>query len=164
MDARMRLSDNFYLDEFTQSEAAERHGITIIVEPGSEIERNIQRLVDTVLQPLRNALGPVTITSGYRPPRVNGLIGGSPTSQHKYGLASDIVVHGYTPLQVAKWIRDNIDDYDQLIHEFGRWVHVSVPADNAAPRNECLTAAKVNGRTGYVPGLIAVEDAERVVA
>lgn len=164
MGARTRLSHNFYLDEFTRSDAAEAHGITIIVEPGSEIERNIQRLVDTVLQPLRDALGPVTITSGYRPPRVNGLIGGSSTSQHKYGLAADIDVHGHTPLQVAEWIRDNIDGYDQLIHEFGRWVHVSVPPDNSSPRSECLTAVKVNGRTGYVTGIMDVTDAERMVA
>lgn len=164
MDARTRLSHNFYLDEFTRSDTAEQHGLAIVVEPGSEVERNIQRLVDTVLQPLRDALGPVTITSGYRPRKLNLLIGGSPTSQHQYGKAADIVVPGYTPQQVAEWIRDNIGGYDQLIHEFGRWVHVSVPADNTAPRNECLTAAKVNGRTGYAPGIIPVEDAERMVA
>lgn len=164
MDARTRLSDNFYLDEFTQSDTADRHGIVIIVEPGSEVERNIQRLVDTVLQPLRDALGPVTITSGYRPKKLNLLIGGAAGSQHQYGLAADIVVHGHTPLQVAEWIRDNIIGYDQLIHEFGRWVHVSVPSERKSPRADELTAVKVNGRTGYVAGIHPVDEAERMVA
>lgn len=164
MDARTRLSDDFYLDEFTQSDTADRHGITIVVDAGSEVERNIQRLVDTVLQPLRDALGPVTITSGYRPKKLNRLIGGATSSQHQYGQAADIVVRGHTPLQVAEWIRDNIIGYDQLIHEFGHWVHVSVPSERNSPRANELTAVKVNGRTSYVPGIHPVADAERMVA
>lgn len=164
MEERTRLSPNFYLDEFTRSETAERHGITIEVVPGSDVEKNIQRLVDTVLQPLRDALGPVKVTSGYRPKKLNLLIGGSRTSQHQYGQAADIVVPGYTPLQVAEWIRDNVVGYDQLIHEFSSWVHVSVPSERKSPRANDMTAVKVNGRTHYVRGILPLDEAERMVA
>jgi hypothetical protein len=160
----LQLSRDFSLDEFTRSQIAVRHGIPVVVEYGSEIHSNLVRLCVAVLQPLRDALGPVHVTSGYRPSIVNTLIGGAPTSQHLYGLAADIVVPGFTPREVARWIRDNLDSYDQLIHEFGEWTHVSVAPSGQAPRNERLTAVKVPRRIGpprtvYVPGLMTVDEA-----
>lgn len=166
---RIALSKNFYLDEFTRSQTAERLGIDMRVNPAGVVAHNLRRLCVTVLQPLRDALGPVHITSGYRPPKLNRLIGGSPNSQHQYGLAADIVVSGQAPLDVALWLRRHLENdsgYDQLIHEFGRWVHVSVAPLNSSPRVQALTAVKVprrigRPRTAYVPGLLAVEDAMR---
>lgn len=161
--SRIQLTANFYLDEFTRSQVAARHGIDVVVLPGTEVHSNLRRLCGTVLQPLRDALGPVTVTSGYRPPALNRLIGGSPHSQHRHGLAADLVVSGYSPLEVAEWIRRHIPRYDQLIHEFGEWVHVSVGARSATSRNETLTAIKQRGlfgrlRTTYVPGLHPVTE------
>lgn len=164
--ARIQLSPNFYLDEFTRSQKAARAGITIDVEVGSLIYCNLKRLCAELLQPLRDTLGPVHISSGYRPLRVNKLVGGSKTSSHLEGLAADIVVTGHTPLQVARWLRNRnpTHRYDQIIHEYGQWVHVSVADILSRPRGECLTAIKVPRRlrkpkTVYVPGLITVEDA-----
>lgn len=163
---RIQLSPNFYLDEFTRSEVAARAGIAIEVEVNSTIFINLKRLCADLLQPLRDALGPVHITSGYRPPRVNKLVGGSKTSSHLEGLAADIVVTGYTPLEVACWLRDHRPAlrYDQIIHEYGQWVHASVANAIADPRSECLTAIKVprplrKPKTVYVPALISVEAA-----
>lgn len=49
-------------------------------------------LTHAVLQPLRDELGtPVTITSGYRSPQLNSLVGGSKTCQHMRGEAVDFV-------------------------------------------------------------------------
>lgn len=165
---RIQLTKNFYLDEFTRSETAERHGIPIIVHPGSEIFKNIQRLCVVVLQPLRDALGPVTILSGHRPASVNKLVGGDKNSFHVLGLAVDIVVAGYTPLQVCQWIRDNIPGFDQLIHEFGRWTHVGLAAANQPPRREVLTAVKITSgmkkQTRYIPGILPLDEAIRRAA
>lgn len=162
--ARIQLSPNFYLDEFTRSQTAARAGIEITVELGSDIHHNLIDLCERILQPLRDALGPVHISSGYRPHRVNALVGGSKSSSHLHGLAADITVTGCTPLEVARWLRNRTAGYDQIIHEFGQWVHASVAPESGHPRGECLTAIKVPRRlrkpkTVYVLGLKTVEDA-----
>lgn len=152
----MRITNDFSMQEFCTSEYAERHGIVIVPTP--EVERAIRTLVVEVLQPLRNGLGrPVMVNSGYRPPEVNSGIGGAKTSQHLTGEAADIRVPGMTPLKVCEWIEENGLPFDQLIHEFGRWVHVSI-AMNRPRRGQTLTAyydqrAK---KTVYVPGLVPI--------
>ncbi|MDH5785346.1 MAG: D-Ala-D-Ala carboxypeptidase family metallohydrolase [Chromatiales bacterium] len=161
---RIQLSKNFYLDEFQRSQTATRHGIDMTIVEGGVFHANLKRLCRDVLQPVRNHFGPVSITSGYRPAKLNKLIKGSKTSQHLTCQAADFVVPGHTPLEVARWIRDNCKGYDQLIHEFGEWVHVSVPQHNQLPRQMNLTAAKLSGlfgrlKTVYVTGLISVETA-----
>ncbi len=159
------LSQNFHLSEFLRSQTAARHDIDMTPTP--EVVDNLRRLCTDVLQPLRDALGPVHITSGYRPPKLNRLIGGSTTSQHVYGHAADLVVTGHTPLEVSRWIRDHLDTFDQVIHEFGEWVHVSVPAGFESPRRQALTAvisksALGKQRTIYTTGLLEVETPGRV--
>jgi hypothetical protein len=42
--------------------------------------------------------------------------------------------------------------FDQLILEFGRWVHVSHAA-SGKQRGQILTATKINGQTRYLSGL-----------
>ncbi len=166
---RIKLSKNFYLDEFTRSQTAVHAGIVIEIPQTSMEFVYLQTLCEQVLQPTRDALGPVHITSGYRPPKLNKLIGGSSRSQHMYGQAADIVVSGYTPLQVARWIAKNIRGYDQLIHEFGKWVHVSISGLHSHPRRQRLTAYKkksripgLRPRTVNVPGLFAIGDLPEV--
>jgi len=168
--SRIQLSKNFYLDEFTLSQTAARHGIEIEVVPDSEVFYNLKRLCVDVLQHLRDALGSVTISSGYRPVNVNKLIGGSDTSAHVLGLAADITVAGYTPLEVCKWIQMFIKNYDQVIHEFGRWTHIGLSQINKTPRKQSLTAFKSPKRrmrkqkTIYIQGLLHINEAQRMAA
>jgi len=152
---RVKLSENFYLDEFTRSEAAARAGIEIVVDEGSDIHLALKRLCRNVLQPLRDVIGPITIWSGYRPDTVNRLVGGSFLSQHRFGQAADIVAAGLTPLDVCLKIESMRLPFDQLIHEFGGWCHVSVPAAGIKPRRETLTAYKAgpDEATLYPKGL-----------
>ena len=57
-------------------------------------------LVDA-LQELRDAAGgPIRVNSGYRCPEHNRKVGGSPTSQHLVGKAADIVIEGYSVIQM----------------------------------------------------------------
>ena len=160
----LRLSQNFHLEEFTRSQVAARRGLEIIVAPDSPVFQAIERLAVTVLQPLRDALGPVHITSGYRPPEVNRLVGGSPRSQHLQGLAADIVVSGHSPLEVARWIHAQGLPYDQLIHEFGRWVHVSVAPAGQRPRGVALTAVRRDHRTVYIDGIHPIDSEQRIAS
>ncbi len=156
----MQLSPNFFLDEFTRSEVAARLGREVTVEVGSVVHRNLLRLCADVLQPLRDALGPIPVTSGYRPRWLNEYIGGSPTSAHLQGLAADIVAAGRTPLEVARAVVALGLPVDQVIHEYGRWAHVAIPADGESARGEALTAVHDGGRTICLPGLLSMAEAQ----
>lgn len=149
----MNLSPNFTLAELLRSEAAARRG-RVIETPEPWIVDNLVRLCDTVLEPLRARIGrPIVTLSGYRPPWLNDLVGGSKTSDHMTGCAADILVPGLTPFVVARRIEMAELPFKQCILEFGQWVHVSVPKAGDPPKRELLTARHVNGRTVYTFGL-----------
>jgi zinc D-Ala-D-Ala carboxypeptidase len=152
----MRLSKNFTLNELTRSQTAIRRGIDNT--PTMTVIDNLQALVDNVLQPLRDAQGPVNITSGFRSEAINAAVGGSNTSHHTRGMAADLTVVGKTNREICEWIRDNLK-FTQLIWEFptkenpqAGWVHVAY--DPKDLKCQVLTATKVNGRTVYSPGLV----------
>ena len=153
---RFLLSPNFYLDEFCRSQTAERLGRPVIVTQDSEIRENLQHLCVTLLQPLRDELGvPITVTSGYRPKWLNDHIGGSPTSAHIEGLAGDLIVPGIPPLQVAQTLVCLNLPFQQVIHEYGSWMHVSAPRIGDEPLRQQLTISRgMNGqcvRAGLLP-------------
>lgn len=156
MSDRKQLSENFYLDEFLNSETAMRCGIDMSISDDGIIETNLFLLANSVLQPLRDHFGvPVTIISGYRPAALNRKVKGAKNSAHLYGYAADIRVAGKTPLEVAEWIQENIENFDQVINEYDSWVHVAIDVLNS--RKQCLTAIKVKGlfkpKTAYLQGL-----------
>lgn len=138
----MKLSDNFYLSEMTKSQTAIRKNIDN--EPTTEIIENLRVLAVNVLQPIREHFNmPVTVTSGYRSPKLNKAIGGSKTSQHCKGEAADIEIFGVPNGDLAVFIRDNLD-FDQVILENYKsgqpnsgWVHVSYKSQNN--RKQVLT-------------------------
>jgi hypothetical protein len=146
----MQLSEHFELAEFLVSETAARRGITN--EPTPEVIDNLRRLCQLVLEPLRVKLAhPVVITSGYRSLALNRTVGGSPTSHHMQGRAADLIVPGMTPLAVCQAANQLKLPCVQIIHEFGRWAHLSVAATNE--RTQLLTAKLAQGKTVYEPGL-----------
>ena len=122
---------NFKLSEFFDSIAADRNGIKN--EPGigerATVERNINLLVDNVLDPIRDRLcTPIIITSGYRCPKVNKLVGGVNNSQHMSGCAADFHVRGFNPLMMFEVFCDiyNTMKFDQLIFYISKnIIHVS---------------------------------------
>ena len=124
----MRLSKNFVLSEITHSNTAKRLGIDN--EPIEKHLQNMQRLIDILLQPLRDALGPIRISSGYRNPSLNRAIGGSSKSQHCKGEALDLQFWKNGEMcneEIYKWILDSDIEFDQMINEFGfAWIHVSL--------------------------------------
>ena len=149
-----RLSKNFTLDEFLVSQTAERHGIDMT--PPEPVIDNLQRLVDTIMQPLRDDVGsPIFISSGYRPNELNRRIGGSRTSEHVNGNAADFRVAGMTPYETCKRIEALGLPYDQLIHEFGRWVHVGVR--DTLRSQELTDYRNRNGLVAYAVGISEID-------
>ena len=144
----MRLSRHFQLAEFLRSQTAARLGIDNGIEPGSTVEVNLQALCWRLLQPIRDGLGPVHVTSGYRCPALNKAIGG----------AADIVVTGYSPHAVCAWVVGECLPFDQLIHEFGQWTHIAIAPEANKSRREILTASRRDGQTVYQPGLHRIEE------
>lgn len=149
----MRLSRNFKLSEFLRSGTAERHGIDMTPTP--LVLHNIQTLVTSVMQPLRDDVGsPIFISSGFRPDELNRLIRGSENSAHLTGSAADFVIAELTPYEACLRIGQLQLPFDQNIHEFGRWTHVGI---GGKLRHENLTAFRVDGRTQYKFGIHRVD-------
>ena len=154
----MNLTRNFTLHEMTKSETALRHDLDNT--PGEVEIGNLIQLCQEVLQPVRDYFGMgVKVNSGYRHPLVNARVGGSPTSDHCKGFAADIEIPGIANAQLAEWIEYNCE-FTQLILEFytpgvpgSGWVHVSYNPDNL--KKQVLTATRENGKTVYLPGLVA---------
>jgi len=154
----MSLSEHFSLDEFTRSETAARHDIHVV--PDATVTANLTRLCELILEPLRAELGaPLVILSGYRPPALNALVGGSAKSDHLHGSAADIVAVGRSLADVGAAIqrllsRAHAFPLKQGIVEFppNGWVHVSVQPADQTPHRELLTAYRSDGKTLYTFG------------
>ena len=134
----MNLSTHFTLEEFILSQTAVRHEIDN--EPPLLALSNLKKLAET-LEEVRNLFNaPILISSGYRCPILNNLVGGSRNSAHQFGRATDFTIPAFgPPLAVARKISESEIKFDQLINEFGRWVHLGI-AEN--PRRELLTINK----------------------
>lgn len=150
----MKLSANFTLKELTKSDIAIRKGISN--EPNTDEIEKLKLLCETILQPVRDKFGPVTVTSGYRSPELCQAIGSSVNSQHTKAEAVDFEVEGVDNVDVAYWIKDNIPNWDQMILEFyilgqpnSGWIHCSITSK--LERKQFLSAYKEDGKTKYKP-------------
>lgn len=151
----MKLAPNFSLAEFEASATASAHKLDNSIP--NDLMPNVQVLAGW-LQVLRDRLTkhldrPVAIrvSSGYRGPALNKFVGGSKTSAHMKALAADITATGVTVDKLFTFIREHMSDMpaDQVIHEFGQWVHVGVAPSGTKPRNQFLFAENGTGKTVY---------------
>lgn len=122
---RAKPSDNFTWKEVTVSETADARGISN--QPHVE---DLPAILHTAAQmeAVRSLLNdnPVLVNSWYRNEVVNRLVGGVPGSAHRQGFAVDFRCPGYGSVtDVCKAIAASDLQYDQLIWEYGRWVHIS---------------------------------------
>lgn len=94
----------------------------------SEVQANIEALVNNVLDPLREACGkPIYVNSGHRCEVYNRKVGGVPRSQHIVGEAADI--HCDDNAKLAKLIVQQ-GRFDQLII-YPTFLHVSYKCTGA---------------------------------
>lgn len=120
----------FTIEEMTKSNIAKVKGIDNT--PNQEVIDNLIKLIEAVLDPLREWYGkPITVNSGYRCEALNKAVGGSKTSDHMTGRAADIDTGSKEEnKKLFDYIKDNLE-FDQLIDEKNlAWVHVSFRENN----------------------------------
>jgi hypothetical protein len=136
----MNLSPHFTLAELTFTDHRQFDNTPNQIEIA-----NLQRLA-VLLEQARTLLGaPIMINSAYRSKAVNDAVGSKDSSQHRLGCAADFRVPGMTPDQIVKALINL--PYDQIIREFDRWTHISVPnVAGATPRKSKLIIDKAGTR------------------
>jgi hypothetical protein len=143
-----QITPHFSLEELTASETAERNGWDN--NPNGYERENLARLAD-LLEQVKVVLGgkPIMINSAFRSKQVNDAVGSKDTSQHRIGCAADIRVPGMTPDQVVKAVIISGINFDQIIREFDRWTHISVPNTVDTPARRQALIIDKSGTRGY---------------
>jgi putative chitinase len=138
-----QLSEHFTLEELTHTDHRELSN-----EPNESETENLKRLA-AFLEQIKAVLGgkPVMVNSAFRSKAVNDAVGSKDSSQHRIGCAADLRIPGMTPDEVVKAIIASGIGYDQVIREFDRWTHVSVPnTKEMTPRRQALIIDKAGTR------------------
>lgn len=118
-DGDKKLSENFRVREFRCKDGSN------VIFVDTELVELLQKIRDHFNRP-------VTITSAYRTVSHNKAVGGSPKSQHLYGMAADIQVADTPPEFVAQYAetllsgRGGIGLYPKKAGRAKGWVHVDV--------------------------------------
>jgi putative chitinase len=139
----MNLSEHFTLEELTHTDHRE------LDNTPNDAERNNLNRLASFLEEVKTVLGgkPIMVNSAFRSKAVNDAVGSKDTSQHRVGCAADIRVPSMTPDEVVKAIIASGIGYDQVIREFDRWTHVSIPNQpTGTPRRQALIIDKSGTR------------------
>ena len=138
-----QLSEHFTLEELTHTDHRDLDNT-----PNDHEKNNLIRLAK-FLEEVKTVLGgkPVMVNSAFRSKAVNDAVGSKDTSQHRVGCAADLRIPGMTPDEVVKAIIASGIGYDQVIREFDRWTHISVPNEpTGVPRKQALIIDKQGTR------------------
>ena len=139
----MNLTPHFSLEELTHTDHR-----TLDNTPNEAELANLKRLAE-FLEKVKHELydRPIIVNSAFRSKAVNDAVGSRDTSQHRTGCAADIRVPGMTPDEVVKAIIAANLGHDQVIREFDRWTHVSIPNNTTdKPRLQALIIDKQGTR------------------
>ena len=139
----MNLTEHFTLEELTHTDHREFDNT-----PNDAELENIKRLAE-FLEQVKTVLGgkPIMVNSAFRSKQVNDAVGSKDTSQHRIGCAADIRVPSMTPDEVVRAVIASNLSYDQIIREFDRWTHISVPNQaGGSPRKQALIIDKQGTR------------------
>jgi len=137
------MTPHFTLAELTHTEHRKLDNT-----PNATELANLQRLAE-FLETVKTALGgkPVMINSAFRSKAVNDAVGSKDTSQHRHGCAADFRVPGVTPDEVVRAVIAAGLPFDQIIREYDRWTHISIPnVDGGTPRGSALIIDKAGTR------------------
>lgn len=159
LDPTKRVSKNFILSEFLVSQKAARLGIRNIPTPTHLA--NMEEAITNLFQPVRDLLKkPVIVTSGYRSVKLNEAVKGSATSAHCVGYAMDFTSPGFGTVKetcefLEKELKERGIKFDQLIYEYGSWVHLAIKNRKGMQRGQVLTFKKDrNGNTLKLQGIV----------
>ena len=134
----------FTITELCYSDTAKAKGIDN--SPTTEVRANLVTLVNTLLDPLREAWkSPIRVTSGYRCGVLNRAVGGSSTSAHLYGCAADIVPINGKIAEFKAFCKNYFNArrhlYDQVILEDNgksEWVHIGLKTADGRKRGQLM--------------------------
>lgn len=123
------MKNYFALKELYISDTAKKQNIDNT--PDEETKRHLWELITNLLNPIREAWGgPIIISSGYRSPKLNSVVGGAKTSAHLTGYAADLIPGNGQRLKFIKFVQDFLKKsnipFDQCINEYNRWCHVGL--------------------------------------
>ena len=138
------LTLHFSLEELTTTDHRQFDNT-----PNPDELANLNRLAK-FLEQVKTVLGgkPVMINSAFRCKQVNDAVGSKDTSQHRVGCAADIRIPGMNPDEVVKTVMAAGLGYDQIIREFDRWTHISIPNN---PEDKPRQQALIIDRSGTRP-------------
>ena len=142
----MNLSEHFTLEEATYSETAIRQHIDN--NPDEHQLQNMKTAAEH-LEKVRELVGPIHVNSWIRLPAVNMAVGGAAKSSHMDGWAIDCSSKSLSPIEMCKKVQEAGIKFDQMIHEYGRWMHISFAPEM---RNQTLTIFKPEGK--YKTGIL----------
>ena len=146
----------FHHDELIHSVTADRLGIDNT--PTDDAEVALQRLVDEVLDPLRELLGvPIRITSGYRSLNLNRAVKSRDSSQHVATTARGAAADGKCSLSSAE-VRRRIYESSLPVSQCiayhpsrGGHFHVSYSGHEDPPRRDFRDAPEGGGYPPWAP-------------
>lgn len=128
----MNLTPHFTLQELTTTKTGKAN------TPNTGEVAKLRALCSAVLEPWREIVGPLRVNSGFRSEAVNNAVGGSSTSQHRYGEAADVTPLGWSRARSWRALLDLMAaglPVDQaIIYESTSHVHLSHTARHNARR------------------------------
>jgi uncharacterized protein YcbK (DUF882 family) len=139
----MKLTEHFSLEELTHTDHRQYDNT-----PNDAELENLKRLAE-FLEEVKTVLGgkPIMVNSAFRSKQVNDAVGSRDSSQHRIGCAVDFRVPQLTPDQVVRAVIGSGIGYDQIIREFDRWTHISIPnQEGGKPRKQALIIDKQGTR------------------
>ena len=131
----MKLSDHFSFEELTHTDHREFDNT-----PNASELANLVRLAG-FLEKVKSLLDnrSVMVNSAFRSKQVNDAVGSKDSSQHRVGCAADLRIPNMTPDEVVRAVIASDLPFDQVIREFDRWTHISIPnTADAKPRRQAL--------------------------
>ena len=102
----------------------------VVIDLESDHYVNIKLLCDSALQPTRDKFKRIDISSGVRNETLNELVNGSEDSDHKYGLAADIIPRKADLVQVFLWMVKNVPYRELILHLEEGYIHISINTAN----------------------------------
>ncbi len=139
----------FSWSEFCVSSTVSTLTLAGALERRHDHQAAIVALCAAVLDPLRDQLGPIRITSGYRTSALNEAIGGADKSEHLTGRAADIVLtsgHDVDRISdVARRLRLPVRQCIGYAPERGGHVHISYSGARGPAKRQYLFAGIDNG-------------------
>lgn len=108
-----------------------------------EDKKVIKLLCQSILQPLRDKFGPISIESGKRSVELNEKVGGDSKSDHLFSSGVDISTKKVTLEALFDYIKKSGFHYRQLIkYDDQSIIHISINIPGRPYKNEALSKEK----------------------